>query len=241
MTANRIDVIDMACEEYSQEVLGFSNVISSGNPTPYYDPIVSTVSPTLTPFGDSDFLLFEEADSFLAIEDDPTSPEMPTRWVNLPDSAYRTRGIEISQRDVDASASKISSNTTLEVIALLWISDPQTLPKDNLIQGNWVKLCDPKQAIRGGNPIAYQMMSRIFDKLRARGYICPSITKSFHIPSASFGNPERISKKRMKTKPKRQKRTQNGKHGKDNKSRQRHSLKKSTKVNTTNPKSNPKP
>ncbi|GKF90154.1 hypothetical protein Tco_0264117 [Tanacetum coccineum] len=75
MTANRIDVIDMACEEYSQEVVGFSNMVSSGNPTPYYDPIVSTTSPTLTPFGDSDFLLFEEADSFLAIEDDPTSPE----------------------------------------------------------------------------------------------------------------------------------------------------------------------
>ncbi|GKB63870.1 reverse transcriptase domain-containing protein [Tanacetum coccineum] len=35
----------------------------------------STTSPTLTPFGDSDFLLFEEADSFLAIEDDPTSSE----------------------------------------------------------------------------------------------------------------------------------------------------------------------
>nr|GEY65781.1 reverse transcriptase domain-containing protein [Tanacetum cinerariifolium] len=31
MTANRIDVIDMACEEYSQEVLGFSDVIASGN------------------------------------------------------------------------------------------------------------------------------------------------------------------------------------------------------------------
>ncbi|GKD12831.1 reverse transcriptase domain-containing protein, partial [Tanacetum coccineum] len=81
MTANRIDVIDMACEEYSQEVLGFSNVISSGNPTPYYDPIVSTSSLTLTPFGDNDFLLFEEADSFLAIEDDPTSPEVdPTYY-----------------------------------------------------------------------------------------------------------------------------------------------------------------
>ncbi|GJT72260.1 reverse transcriptase domain-containing protein [Tanacetum coccineum] len=81
MSANRIDVINMACEEYSQEVLGFSNVISSSNPTPYYDPIVSTASPTLTPFGDSDFLLFEEADSFLAIEDDPTSPEVdPTYY-----------------------------------------------------------------------------------------------------------------------------------------------------------------
>ncbi|GKA46471.1 hypothetical protein Tco_0739354 [Tanacetum coccineum] len=43
--------------------------------TPYYDPVVSTSSPTLTPFGDSDFLL-EEVDAFLALEDDPTSPEV---------------------------------------------------------------------------------------------------------------------------------------------------------------------
>ncbi|GKB43872.1 hypothetical protein Tco_0888814 [Tanacetum coccineum] len=75
MTANRIDIIKMACEEYSQEVLGFSDMIASGNPTPYYDPIVSTSSSTLTPFGDSDFLL-EEVDAFLALEDDPTSPEV---------------------------------------------------------------------------------------------------------------------------------------------------------------------
>nr|GEX67678.1 reverse transcriptase domain-containing protein [Tanacetum cinerariifolium]GEX67843.1 reverse transcriptase domain-containing protein [Tanacetum cinerariifolium] len=74
MMAKRIDVIDMACEEYSQEVLGFSDTISSGNPTPYYDPIVSTTSLTLTPFENSDFLL-EEFDAFLAIEDDPTSLE----------------------------------------------------------------------------------------------------------------------------------------------------------------------
>ncbi|GKA66450.1 reverse transcriptase domain-containing protein [Tanacetum coccineum] len=76
MTANRIDVVELACEEYSQEVLGFSNVIASGNPTPGYDPIVSNSSPTLTPFGDSDFLLLEEADAFLALADDPTSPEV---------------------------------------------------------------------------------------------------------------------------------------------------------------------
>nr|GFB00427.1 reverse transcriptase domain-containing protein [Tanacetum cinerariifolium] len=55
MTANQIDVIDIACEEYSQKVLSFSNVITSGNPTPNFDPIISTSSPTLTPFGDSDF------------------------------------------------------------------------------------------------------------------------------------------------------------------------------------------
>nr|GFA86845.1 reverse transcriptase domain-containing protein [Tanacetum cinerariifolium] len=53
---------------------GFFDTISSGNPTPYYDPIVSTTSSTLTPFENSDFL-FEEVDAFLAIEDDPTSLE----------------------------------------------------------------------------------------------------------------------------------------------------------------------
>nr|GEU44534.1 reverse transcriptase domain-containing protein [Tanacetum cinerariifolium] len=65
----------MAYEEYSQKVLGFSDVIASGNPTPYYDPIVSTSSPTLTPFGDSDFLL-EEVDAFLALENNHTSPKV---------------------------------------------------------------------------------------------------------------------------------------------------------------------
>nr|GFA41736.1 reverse transcriptase domain-containing protein [Tanacetum cinerariifolium] len=75
MTANKIDVIDMACEEYSQEVLGFFDVTASGNPTPYDDPIVLTTSHTLTPFGDSDFLLFEEADAVLGLEDDPNLPK----------------------------------------------------------------------------------------------------------------------------------------------------------------------
>nr|GEZ66349.1 reverse transcriptase domain-containing protein [Tanacetum cinerariifolium] len=82
MTANRIYVIDMACEEYSQEVLSFSDVIASGNPTPYYDPIISTSSSTLTPFGDSDFLL-EEVDAFLALEDDATSPEVDQSYYDL--------------------------------------------------------------------------------------------------------------------------------------------------------------
>ncbi|GJU23791.1 hypothetical protein Tco_1157133 [Tanacetum coccineum] len=83
-SVNRIDVIEMACEEYSQEVLYFYDVIASGNPTPYHDPVVSTSSPTLTPFGDSDFLL-EEVDAFLALENDPTSPEVD-------DSYYDPKG-----------------------------------------------------------------------------------------------------------------------------------------------------
>ncbi|GJX84768.1 reverse transcriptase domain-containing protein [Tanacetum coccineum] len=46
MTANRIDVIEMACEEYSQEVLRIV------------------------------IFILEDVDAFLALEDDPTSPEV---------------------------------------------------------------------------------------------------------------------------------------------------------------------
>nr|GEW93537.1 reverse transcriptase domain-containing protein [Tanacetum cinerariifolium] len=76
MTENKIDVTDEAYEEYSQEVFGFSDVTASGSPTPSNDPIISATSHTLTPFGDSDFLLFEEADAFLGLEDDPDLPEL---------------------------------------------------------------------------------------------------------------------------------------------------------------------
>nr|GFB19722.1 hypothetical protein [Tanacetum cinerariifolium] len=72
MMTNKIDVV----EEYSQEVLCFSNVTDCGISTPQNEPVVSVTSPTLTPFGDSDFLLFEEADAFLGLEDDPDSPKI---------------------------------------------------------------------------------------------------------------------------------------------------------------------
>ncbi|GJX52292.1 reverse transcriptase domain-containing protein [Tanacetum coccineum] len=80
---NLVDLIDATCEEYSQEVLGFSDVIASGNPTLAFDLIVSNSSLTLTPFGDSDFLLLEEADAFLAIDDEPTSPEVDETYYDL--------------------------------------------------------------------------------------------------------------------------------------------------------------
>ncbi|GJU44574.1 reverse transcriptase domain-containing protein [Tanacetum coccineum] len=73
-TCMTLELVDRSIS-HPIEVLGFSDVIASGNPTPYYDPIVSTSSPIVTSFGDSDFLL-KEVDAFLALEDDPTSPKV---------------------------------------------------------------------------------------------------------------------------------------------------------------------
>ncbi|GKB28042.1 hypothetical protein Tco_0867443 [Tanacetum coccineum] len=101
---NRIDVIDVTCEEYTQEVLGFSDSSKSGNLTSSLDPIITTSSPSLTPFEGGDFVLEEieaclssdsipprtddvdfdpEGDIHLLeklLNDDPSSPLPPTEF-----------------------------------------------------------------------------------------------------------------------------------------------------------------
>nr|GEV33869.1 reverse transcriptase domain-containing protein [Tanacetum cinerariifolium] len=49
LSVNRIDIIDVAREEYAQEILGFSNNSLSGNPTSTFEPILFDSSPSLTP------------------------------------------------------------------------------------------------------------------------------------------------------------------------------------------------
>ncbi|GJY17458.1 reverse transcriptase domain-containing protein [Tanacetum coccineum] len=80
-TVNQVNVIDIACEEYAQEVLGFSDSSSSGNPTPS-DPIIASSSPSFTPFEGGDFIL-EEIETFL---------HTPDELSNLDDDYYDTEG-----------------------------------------------------------------------------------------------------------------------------------------------------
>nr|GFC16827.1 reverse transcriptase domain-containing protein [Tanacetum cinerariifolium] len=94
MMANKIDVTGKACEEYFQEVLDFFNVTVSGSPTSSNDPIVSTTSPTLTPFGDSDFLLFEEANAFLAILNSDPAPSLPNHEQSVPSFTNELKACE---------------------------------------------------------------------------------------------------------------------------------------------------
>nr|GFB06307.1 retrovirus-related Pol polyprotein from transposon 17.6 [Tanacetum cinerariifolium] len=77
---NKVDLIDATCEEYSQEVLGFTDVVSDEVSTPYYEPIISNSSQNLTPFNASDFLLLEKADAFIAIDDEPISSNIDATY-----------------------------------------------------------------------------------------------------------------------------------------------------------------
>nr|GFA15112.1 reverse transcriptase domain-containing protein [Tanacetum cinerariifolium] len=77
---NKVNLIDATCEEYSQEVLGFTDVVSDEVSMPYYEPIILNSSQNSTPFNESDFLLMEEADTFIIIHDEPISPEFNTTY-----------------------------------------------------------------------------------------------------------------------------------------------------------------
>nr|GEV61441.1 reverse transcriptase domain-containing protein [Tanacetum cinerariifolium] len=81
-SVNRVDVIDIACEEFVQDVLDFQYNPKSSNPTLVSNPLISesesckkpiikSSSPTLTPFGESDFFL-KEIEDFLNDESIPT-------------------------------------------------------------------------------------------------------------------------------------------------------------------------
>nr|GEW07127.1 reverse transcriptase domain-containing protein [Tanacetum cinerariifolium] len=84
-SVNRVNVIDIACEEFVQDVLDFHYKSKSSGPTLVSDdsisendsnkePIVKSSSPTLTPFGESDFFL-EEIEDFLNDDSIPTGIE----------------------------------------------------------------------------------------------------------------------------------------------------------------------
>ncbi|GKB86372.1 reverse transcriptase domain-containing protein [Tanacetum coccineum] len=67
---HKVDILDSTCEDHVHEVLNFQKSINttSGNPTFSSDPMEESLSPSLTPFGDSDFL-WEETDTFLSLDD----------------------------------------------------------------------------------------------------------------------------------------------------------------------------
>nr|GEW25166.1 hypothetical protein [Tanacetum cinerariifolium] len=73
---NRVDLIDTTSEEYSQEVLGFADVVSNEVSTPNFKPIVLNSSQNLALFDEIDLQLLEEADAFIAIDDEPISSEI---------------------------------------------------------------------------------------------------------------------------------------------------------------------
>ncbi|GJZ27639.1 reverse transcriptase domain-containing protein [Tanacetum coccineum] len=68
-TIHQVNVIDVSCEEYAQEVLRFLDSLMSGNPT-HLNPVIASSSPSFTPFEGGDFIL-EEIEACLTSDSIP--------------------------------------------------------------------------------------------------------------------------------------------------------------------------
>nr|GEZ82931.1 reverse transcriptase domain-containing protein [Tanacetum cinerariifolium] len=100
-SVNRVDVIDIACEEFVQDVLDFKYNSKSRNPTlisnPSFfeetksefskEPIVKSSSPTLTPFGERGYSLFRKV-----ANDDPS--QLPPMDLKQPEETKAKSSIE---------------------------------------------------------------------------------------------------------------------------------------------------
>ncbi|GJZ29789.1 reverse transcriptase domain-containing protein [Tanacetum coccineum] len=101
-SVNRVDVIDIACEEYVQEVLEISK---SGNPTSPSDLMIDSRSPSFTPFGGSDFLM-EEIDAFLE-HDDSIPPGVDGIYDSEGDTVYLEELLSVINSDPNLPPSPV--------------------------------------------------------------------------------------------------------------------------------------
>ncbi|GJT89296.1 reverse transcriptase domain-containing protein [Tanacetum coccineum] len=101
-SVNRVDVIDIACEEYVQEVLEISE---SGNPTSTSDLMIDSCSPSFTPFAGSNFLM-EEIDEFLE-HDDSIPPGVDGIYDSEGDTVYLEELLSVINSDPNLPPSPV--------------------------------------------------------------------------------------------------------------------------------------
>ncbi|GJZ82705.1 reverse transcriptase domain-containing protein [Tanacetum coccineum] len=101
-SVNRVDVIDIACEEYVQEVLEISE---SGNPTSPSDLMIDSRSLSFIPFGGSDFLM-EEINAFLK-HDDSIPPGVDDIYDSEGDTVYLEELLSVINSDPNLPPSPV--------------------------------------------------------------------------------------------------------------------------------------
>ncbi|GJR19560.1 hypothetical protein Tco_0968087 [Tanacetum coccineum] len=113
----------------------------------------------------------------------PTTPELFANFLNLssPDSVPLVL-LQVIAEPIFAMTSLQRSclNTESLIVSPPRITHKQVGKLRTKEYGDWVKLSDPKQALRGRHLMLIRSgLSRIFEASRAHGF-CPSITRASH-------------------------------------------------------------
>nr|GFB05720.1 reverse transcriptase domain-containing protein [Tanacetum cinerariifolium] len=172
-SVNRVDVIDIACEEFVQDVLDFQYNSKNRNPTlvsnPLFskktesvfckEPVVKSSSATLTPFGESYFFL-EEIEDFLNNESIPTGIENSLYDLEgdilylenmLNDDPFQLPPMDLNQAEETKAKSSIEEPPELELKELpshleyAFLEDTNKLP---VIIGKYLKDVEKEALIK---------------------------------------------------------------------------------------------
>nr|GEX40106.1 reverse transcriptase domain-containing protein [Tanacetum cinerariifolium] len=173
---NKVDLIDATCEEYSQVVLGFTDDVSTEVSSQFYEPIVSSSLQNLTPFDASDFLLLEEADAFIAIDDEPISSNIDATYYDPEEDILILEAL--LNNDPEPLSNKKDYLPTLhnDLKAIAWKLtdikgiDPEFCSHKILLEEHY----SPKvQSQRRVNPKIYDVIKKEVEKLLDAGLIYP--------------------------------------------------------------------
>nr|GFA29149.1 reverse transcriptase domain-containing protein [Tanacetum cinerariifolium] len=173
---NKVDLIDMTCEEYSQEVLGFTDVVSNEVSSPIYEPIVSNSSQNLTPFNESDFLLLEEADAFIAIDDEAISSNIDATYYDPEGDIFILEALLNNDPEPSNEKTALINILKTQKKAIAWKLtdikgiDPEFCSHKILLEEDY----SPKvQSQRRVNPKIHDVVKKEVEKLLDAGLIYP--------------------------------------------------------------------
>nr|GEZ09069.1 DNA-directed DNA polymerase [Tanacetum cinerariifolium] len=189
---NRVDVIDIACEDFVQDVLDFQYNPKSSSPTLFLDdlisesdtckvPIVKSSSPTLTLFGESDFFL-EEIEDFLnddtipnGIENYVYDPEGISIFLEklLNEDPFQLPPIDLKLAKESKEKSSIEEPPKLELKELpshleyAFLENSNKLPVIKIydIKGNDPRFCTHKILMEDDYKTAVQSQRRVNPKI----------------------------------------------------------------------------
>nr|GEV81407.1 reverse transcriptase domain-containing protein [Tanacetum cinerariifolium] len=183
-SVNRVDVIDIACEEFIQDVLDFQYNSKSSNPTlvsnpsiseneSCKEPIVKSSSPKLTPFGESDFFL-EEIKDFLnddsipmGIENSVYDPEGDILFLEklLNEDPFQLPPMDLKLAEETKAKSSVTEPPELELKELPSHLEYAFLEESNKLPGISPRFCTPKILMEEDYKPAVQSKRRVNPKI----------------------------------------------------------------------------
>nr|GFA09101.1 reverse transcriptase domain-containing protein [Tanacetum cinerariifolium] len=187
-SVNRVDVINVACEDFVQDVLDFQYNPKNSSHTLVSDdlisksdsskePIVKSSSPTLTPFGESDFFL-EEIEDFLnddsiPIENSVFDPEGDILLIEklLNEDPFQLPLMDLKVAEESKEKSSVEEPHKLELKELpshleyAFLEDSNKLPKISDIKGIDPRFCTHKILMEDDYKPAMQSQRRVNPKI----------------------------------------------------------------------------